>query len=238
MDEINMEPEENLEPLEDVDVQKEQPASPIPPQITRVKKLIIPGSIAISVLLIVIMYFIFFASSGKIIAQATSLNAAGDPAVLVISITNKEEEQVGIRDLSLVFYKRGSPGSLSKSINTMIQGKTLPFTIDPEDVNVIKMNFHIDIGELAAHCDSIQDSSRIVVSPNGLSKNQLEGYLGLSWKVTDSDDNSFNNHTRLIYFVIAPSTEGSAESLAIVKSELIMTEPFELCTQLEEEETQ
>jgi hypothetical protein len=140
--------------------------------------------------------------------------------------------------MSPVYYKRKSNDSISRPINAVIEGKTLPLGIDPEDVNAIKIKFHINKRELAAHCEPIQDSSRIVVSQNGLANNQLEGYLGLSWRVLDSDSNSFSNHIRLVYLVLAPSVEGSEESLSLVKSELILTDPFELCTQLEEEEIQ
>lgn len=231
MDEINMEPAENLKPLEDIEVQKEQPAPPTP----WAKKMPLPGYIAIAILLFVAIYFIFFTSSEIIIAQPVSFDITSDPAVLIISVTNKEEGQASIIDISPGYYERKNANLVLKSFSTMIEGKTLPLSLNHGEVNVIKMTFHIDKTDLAAHCDSLQDSSHIVVSDKGLSKNQLEGYLGFSWRVLDSDGNSYINNIRLIYFVLAPSPEGSTDLMSIVKSELISAEPFELCTQLEEE---
>jgi hypothetical protein len=235
MDEVNMEPSETLEPLENLKVQTEQPALSRKPQM---EKFLIPGSIALALILVVCIYFIFLTSSEKLIAQPISLNVTSGPATIVISVTNKEGGQATITELSPGYYKNKSADLFSKSISAAIEGKTLPLVINPDEVLTIKMIFYVDKKDLSTYCNSLPDSSHIVISHNGPIKDQLEGYIGLSWKAIDSEGNSYKNHTRLIYYVLTPGSESSTETATLAKSGFISTDPFELCTQEEEEETE
>jgi hypothetical protein len=227
MDELNMGP---LEPL---DLQEPKEGQTVTTGIQRwnFRRLILPAGIVLGILLAVGIYLLVAPASEKLIAQVFRFDIP-DPAMVVISISNKQNQQAIIVQLYPVFFGKEHSGLYSRSIEgATIEGTSLPLVLNPGEVRVLKIHFTVEKKDLDQYADRLKDSSHIVVFQDGPPPGQLEGHLGLGWRVVDADGKNYTNTARLAYYVLTPSPPGFADPTSLTRSWTLSDEPFELCTQ-------
>jgi hypothetical protein len=225
----------DLEPLEPGEIQVDE----INQSKSWIKQAMILGFGALILLIIVGIgfYFLFFSPSDELIAQPVDFNITNDPAVAIFSVFNRGNREVTLAKMSPVYYGRGHSGGVASYIDAVIQNDTLPRVINPEEVRLIKMTFHVEKKDLDAHCRPLEDSSHMVVFQDGPPEGQLEGNLGLAWQVLDLDGKSYAGNARLFYYTLIPSPPGYQDTTMLIRSGLISLDPFELCTQEEPQES-
>jgi len=231
MDELNLEP---LEPLE-LPEPKEKQVVASGTQRWNLRRLILPVGIVLGILLAVGIYLLVAPASEKLVAQVFrfEISTTPNPAIVVISISNKQEQQAIIAELYPVFFAKKYSSLYAGSIESTIEGTSLPLVLNPGEVRVLKIHFSITKKDLDQYADQLRDSSHIVVFQNGPPAGQLEGFLGLGWKVVDADGKNYMNTARLAYYVLTPSPPGFADPTCLTRSWTLSDEPFELCTQEE-----
>jgi hypothetical protein len=225
--------ESKLEPLEPLDIQEPKEGQAVSSGIQRwnLKRLILPAGIVLGILLIAVIYLLISPVSEKLVAQIFRFDIP-KPSMIVISISNKQERQAIIAEMYPVFFGKENSGIYTKSIEgSTIEGISLPLVLNPEEVRVLKIHFKVTKKELDQYADQLKDSSHIVISKNGPLPGQLEGNLGLSWKVADADGKKYTNTARLAYYILTPNPPGFADSTSLTRSWVLSDEPFELCTQ-------
>jgi hypothetical protein len=243
VDDLNL---EELQPLENAE-QKEVPAqtttpdspevpvaqpAPVTPQ-WNLRRLIIPGGIGLAILLVTGLYLLLAPAPNKLLAQVSRFDVALKPNMtkVVMSITNKDEKPATIFHLYPVFFGKEHSGIYTRTIEgAKIEGGSLPLILNPSEERTINIIFSIEKKDLDQFADVIKDSSHIVVSQNGTPGGQLEGFLGLSWKVVDADGKEYSNTEHLAYYVLMPTPSGFKDPTALTRSWTLSDEPFELCS--------
>jgi hypothetical protein len=194
------------------------------------RRLIIPAGIVIGILIAVGIYLLVAPDSEKLVAQALKFDIP-NPGLAVISISNKQGQQSIIAEMYPVFFGKKYSSTYAKSINATIEGTKLPLILNPGEVRVLKIHFSIEKKDLDQYADQLMDSTHIVVFQNGPPPGQLEGFVGLGWRVVDADGQNYTNTARLAYYVLTPSPHGFADPTSLTRSGLISDDPFELCKQ-------
>lgn len=235
MDELNLEPLEPLEPLETAE-QKEnkepQVVAPIPKR-WNYQRWILPGGIVLAVLFVIGIYLMVAPAPDKLIAQVFrfDITLIPDTARVTMSISNKQEKQTVIEQLYPVFFGKENSGIDARSIEgSTIEGESLPLTLKPGETRTLKINFSIEKKNLDQYADKLKDSIHMVVLETGPLPGQLEGFLGLGWRVVDAEGNNYTNIVRLAYYVLTPTPPGFADATMLARSWTLSEDPFELCT--------
>jgi hypothetical protein len=233
MDELKL---ESLEPLEKAEHKENQVATPPAPVVKRwnVRRWFLPAGIVLLILFVFGIYLLIAPASDKLVAQVFrfEIRHKPDTARVVMSIANRQEKQAIIVQLYPVLFGNENFGLSSRSIEcATIESVSLPFVLNPDEVRTLKINFSIEKKELDKCADKLKDSSHIVIFQNGPLPRQLEGFLGLGWRVVDGDGNNYTNTARLAYYILTPTPLGFKDSTALSRSWILSDDPFELCTQ-------
>jgi hypothetical protein len=236
MDELNLEPLEPPEPKE-----KQVVASGM--QRWNSWRFILPAGIVLGFLFALGVYQLVAPDAEKLVAPAPvklvaqvfsfGIIPAPDTSIAVISISNKQERQTIIVQLYPVFFGKKSSPIYSRSIESTIEGISLPLVLNPGEVRVLKLHYSIGKKDLDEYADQLRDSSHMAVFQNGPPPGQLEGFLGLGWRVVDADGKNYTNVARLAYYVLIPSPKGFADPTSLYHSWILSDESFELCTQID-----
>jgi hypothetical protein len=224
-----------LEPLEPFEVQepkaKQADASGIQPW--NLKRLILPAGIVLGIFLVVGIYLLFAPASEKIMAQVFNygISITPDVATIVMSISNKQDKQAVIVTLYPLIYGREHSGMYARSIEgSTIEGITLPLVLNPGEVRMLKIKYSIEKKYLDQNAGELKDSSHIVNFQNGPPPGQLEGTLGLGWRVVDADGKDYTNLARVTSYILTPTPSGFSDPTSLTHYWIISDEPFELCT--------
>jgi hypothetical protein len=225
----------NLEPLEPEEIQVDE----VNQSKSWIKQAIVLGFAALLLLIIlgIGFYFLFFSPSDELVAQPVDFNITNDPGVALISVFNRGNRPITLAKISPVYYGREQSSPVAGIIDAVIESDTLPRILNPEEVRLIRMTFHVEKKDLDACCRPLTDSSHAVIFQDGPPKGQLEGDLGLAWQVSDADGKSYSNNARLFYYTLVPSPPGLQDTTLLIRSGLISLDPFELCTQGEAAES-
>jgi hypothetical protein len=163
--------------------------------------LILPAGIVMGILLAVGIYLLVAPAPEKLVAQVFrfEISTTPNPAIVVISISNKQEQQAIIAALYPVFFGKKYSSLYARSIESTIEGTSLPLVLNPGEVRVLKIHFSITKKDLDQYDDQLWDSSHIVVFRNGPPAGQLEGFLGLGWKVAVADGKNYTNISHIMF---------------------------------------
>lgn len=130
-----------------------------------------------------------------------------------------------------VFFGKEYSSLYARSIEkSTIEGVILPLIMNPGEVRMLKIHFSIEKSNLDNYADKLKDSSHIIIFKDGPPPGQLQGSLGLGWKVVDADGENYTNTGRIVSYILTPTPVGFADRTALTHYWIISDEPFELCT--------
>jgi hypothetical protein len=238
VDELNSGPVDPLEPLEPLEIieipeQTEKQVETSGTKQWNFRRWILPAGIVLLILAAIGIYFLVAPEPDKIIAHVLRFDIAHSPDTsrVLMSISNRQEKQAIILEMYPVFFGKDDSEMISKSIEGLTtRGVSLPLVLNPGEVRTLKISFLIEKKDLDRYAGRLKDSSHVVVFQNGPLPGQLEGFLGLGWRVVDADGSKYTNTQRLAYYVLIPSPPGFTDTTTLARSWTLSEDPFELCT--------
>ena len=225
-----------LEPLEPLDLQEPKNGKVVVSGMQRwnFRRLILPIGLLLGILLVIVTYLLVAPESGKLTAQVFRFDILHTPetAMAVVSISNKQDKQSIIVQVYPVIFGKEYSGLYARSIEgAIIEGTSFPLVLNPGEVRVLKINFPIQKKDLDLYADKLKDSSHIITFRDGPPPGQLQGFLGLGWRVVDADGKNYTNTARIASYILTPTPPEFADPTALTHSWIISDDPFELCTQ-------